>query len=135
MLLNCRHIIFTFCAFPRNWVPAFKLNTSELVPLLPGRVLYVWGTNKKGGTVTKNGPKTVLFIEVLSPTWPSVFVFFWPKRPLAAATEAGRDKKMLKNFLAALLLSASVKRVGVSCMRDFFLHIYARAHTYCLNLL
>ena len=26
---------------------------------------------------------------------------------------------MLKSFLAAVLLSASVERVGVSCMRDF----------------
>ena len=36
ILLRCSHIISTFCAVPRNWGPAFKLNTSKLVPLLPG---------------------------------------------------------------------------------------------------
>ena len=65
MLLNCRHIIFMFCAFPRNWVPAFKINTSNLVPLFPGIwVLYVWGTQKKGGQSHKNRQKTDSFIEI-----------------------------------------------------------------------
>ena len=40
---------------------------------------------------------------------------------MAAATAAGRDKKMLKSLLAAVLLSPSVERVGVSRMRDFLL--------------
>ena len=40
----------------------------------------------------------------------------------AAAMAAGRDedKKMLKSFLATVLLSASVERCFVSRMRDFF---------------
>ena len=41
----------------------------------------------------------------------------------AAATTAGREKQiknMLKSFLAAVQLSASVERFGVSRMRDFF---------------
>ena len=33
---------------------------------------------------------------------------------------AGKDKKMLKSFLAAVQLSASVERFFVSPMRDFF---------------
>ena len=51
-----------------------------------------------------------------------------PKSPLAAvaATAAGRDKKKkLKRFLfksVSVLLSASVERVGVSRMRDFYLN-------------
>ena len=52
---------------------------------------------------------------------------YWRKSPLAsaAAMVAGRDeKKMLKGFLAAVLLSASVKRCFVSCMRDFFLSFF-----------
>ena len=54
MLLTCRHIIFMFCAFPRNWVPAFKLNTSKLVPVLPGTNLgpVCVGDTHKAGTVT-----------------------------------------------------------------------------------
>ena len=53
MLLTCRHIIFMFCAFPRNWVPAFKLNTSKLVPVLPGTNLgpVCVGDTHKTGTV------------------------------------------------------------------------------------
>ena len=42
-----------------------------------------------------------------------------PKSPLAA-TAAGRGKKMLKSFLVAVLLSASVEKFFVSRMRDFF---------------
>ena len=51
ILLNCRHIIFMCCAFSRNWVPAFKLNHSKLVPLLPGTNLgpvCVGDTQKRG---------------------------------------------------------------------------------------
>ena len=50
--------------------------------------------------------------------------FFLPKSPLAAeavATAAGRGKKMLKSFLAAVLPSALVKRFFVSRTRDFLL--------------
>ena len=49
-------------------------------------------------------------------------LFFWRKSPLAAAAPkaAGRDKKLHKSFLAAVLLYASVERCFVSRMRDFF---------------
>ena len=50
-------------------------------------------------------------------------VFFWRKSPLAAATAMATgwdNKKMLKSFLAAVLLSATVERCFVSRMRDFF---------------
>ena len=36
ILFKFRPIIYTSCAFPRNWVPLFKLNTLKLVPQLPG---------------------------------------------------------------------------------------------------
>ena len=47
--------------------------------------------------------------------------FFFCKSPLAAAAAmaAGRDKKMLKSFLPAVILSASVKGYCDSRMRDF----------------
>ena len=55
ILFDCIHIILMFCVFPRKLVPAFKLNTSKLVCLLPGTnlVLYVWGTHKRGDTFIK----------------------------------------------------------------------------------
>ena len=40
----------------------------------------------------------------------------------AVAKAAGRVKKMLKSFLAPVLLSASIERFFVSHMRNFFLH-------------
>ena len=40
------------------------------------------------------------------------------------AAAAGRDKKMLKSFLAVVLVSISVERVGVSRMRDFFVQFF-----------
>ena len=46
--------------------------------------------------------------------------FFFFLSPLATAGGGG-TKKMLKSFLASVLLSASVKRFLVSRMRDFFL--------------
>ena len=51
------------------------------------------------------------------------FNFFLRKIPLAAtaAMAAGRDKKMCKSFMAAVLLSASVKRFFVSRMRNFLI--------------
>jgi hypothetical protein len=50
IMFYCRHIIFTHCAFPRTWVPAIKLNTSNLFHCLlaPMAVVYVWRTYKKG---------------------------------------------------------------------------------------
>ena len=34
-------------AFPRNWVPAFKLNTLKLGPLLPGTNLgHLWAKHQ-----------------------------------------------------------------------------------------
>ena len=54
-------------------------------------------------------------------------IFFSPKSPLMAATAAGKDKKKkLKCFLfkfVSVLLSASVERVGVSHMWDFYISI------------
>ena len=54
MLLNCRHIIFMFCAFPRNWVPALKEKQIKLVHLLPGTNVgpVCEGDTQKGGAVT-----------------------------------------------------------------------------------
>ena len=52
-----------------------------------------------------------------------LLLFFRTKSPLAAAAATGRGKKMLESFLAAVLLSASVKRFFVSRMRDLFLLI------------
>ena len=51
-----------------------------------------------------------------------VFFFFWLKSPLAAAAAMAvwRDKKVLRSFLAAVLLSALVERCFVSRGRDFF---------------
>ena len=51
------------------------------------------------------------------------FFFFLSRSSLltAVATAAGRgNKKMLKSFLPAVLLSASVERFFVSHKRDFF---------------
>ena len=46
---------------------------------------------------------------------------YWPKLCLLyEAKAAGRGKKMLKRFLAAVLLSASVERFFISCMKDFY---------------
>ena len=73
--------------------------------------------------------------EIFSKHWPSGF-FFAVKPPLRRRRRCRRGgiKKMLKTFLAAVILSASVERCFDSRMRDFSL-LYHLKNFFFLTLI
>ena len=69
------------------------------------------------GVFLVHPPMSPVLLSASVPYAGFFFIFFWRKSFLAMA--AGRDKKKLKSFLAAVLLSASVERCFVFRRRDF----------------
>ena len=67
--------------------------------------------NRSGSQLLKKGGEGIFYL----------FIFF-AQKPLGGSDGNGNGeglKKMLKSLLEAVLLSASVRRFFVSCMRDF----------------
>ena len=100
------------------WFRFAKPNMSSMIIgcLVGARDGKILGFKKTPESWTKFQKKKIIIIYI--------YIFFLPKSPLAAAaaTAAERDKKKLKRFLfkfVSVLLSASVERVGVSCMGIF----------------